>query len=137
MEGHDHAAPPRDGAPLARSPLVGRQAEMARLADALGRAAAGQGVACFLVGEPGVGKTRLAEEALRAARGRGFLVLAGRSHSLERDLAYTPLLAAFGPHLRSLPAPRLATLTSGLPDLGRLFGDRLVRQVVDVFHHNH
>jgi DNA-binding CsgD family transcriptional regulator len=108
---------------LARPPLVGRSAEMDRLAARLSRAALGQGCAMFLVGEAGIGKTRLAHEELALAREQGFLVLEGCAYALEGRLAYAPILAAFGPFLRRLDSPRRAQLVSGLPDLGRLFPD--------------
>jgi len=108
---------------LAQPPLVGRSAEMDRLATLLARAAGGQGRAMFLAGEAGIGKTRLAHEALVLARERGFLVLEGSAYALEGRLAYAPILAAFGPFLRHLDSPRQARLVSGLPDLGRLFTD--------------
>ncbi|HEY6411495.1 MAG TPA: ATP-binding protein, partial [Ktedonobacteraceae bacterium] len=104
-------------------PLVGRRAEMDRLAAQLERAAHGQGCAMFLAGEAGIGKTRLAHEALVLAREQGFLVLEGSAYALEGRLAYAPILAAFGPFLRRLDSPRQARLVSGLPDLGRLFTD--------------
>ncbi len=108
---------------LAQPPLVGRSAEMDRLAAQLSRAARGQGCALFLAGEAGIGKTRLAQEALALARERGFLVLEGSAYALEGGLAYAPILAAFGPFLRRLDSPRQARLVSGLPDLGQLFTD--------------
>jgi DNA-binding CsgD family transcriptional regulator/tetratricopeptide (TPR) repeat protein len=108
---------------LARPPLVGRNAEMDQLAARLSRAAGGQGCALFLVGEAGIGKTRLAHEALVLAREQGFLVLEGPAYALEGRLAYAPILAAFGPFLRRLDSPRQTRLVSGLPDLGQLFTD--------------
>jgi predicted ATPase len=41
--------------------FVGREAERAEIRAALARAAAGQGGLVLLVGEPGIGKTRLAD----------------------------------------------------------------------------
>jgi predicted ATPase/DNA-binding CsgD family transcriptional regulator len=108
---------------LARPPLVGRSAEMDQLVAQLSRAADGHGCAMFLVGEAGIGKTRLAREALALAREHGFLVLEGCAYALEGRLAYAPILAAFGPFLRRLDPPRRAQFVSGLPDLGRLFPD--------------
>src|SRR6478736_2730753 len=50
--------------------FVGRAAELATLADVLGRAEAGRGAVVTVVGEPGAGKTALVESALgrRVAR---------------------------------------------------------------------
>jgi DNA-binding CsgD family transcriptional regulator len=108
---------------LAQPPLVGRGAEMGQLATRLSHAARRQGGALFLVGEAGIGKTRLAHEALALAREQGFLILEGCAYALEGRLAYAPILAAFGPFLRRLDSSRQARLVSGLPDLGRLFPD--------------
>jgi DNA-binding CsgD family transcriptional regulator len=96
---------------------------MDQLATRLSHAARRQGGALFLVGEAGIGKTRLAHEALVLAREQGFLVLEGCAYGLEGRLAYAPILAAFGPFLRRLDSTRQARLVSGLPDLGRLFPD--------------
>jgi predicted ATPase len=120
---HNHLRAGASDSTLARSPLVGRRAEMDRLAAELSRAARGQGCALFLVGEAGIGKMRLAREALVLAREQGFLVLEGSSYALEGRLAYAPILSAFGSFLRRLDSPRQARLVSGLPDLGRLFTD--------------
>jgi len=120
---HHHLQAGTSNSPPARPPLVDRSAEMDRLAAQLSRAARRQGCAMFLVGEAGIGKTRLAHEALVLARERGFLVLEGSAYALEDRLAYAPILAAFGPFLRRLDSPRQTRLVSGLPDLGRLFTD--------------
>ncbi len=88
---------------------------------ALGRAAGGSGGALLLAGEAGIGKSRLAVEALILARQRGFVTLEGAAYPLQADLAYAPVLEALGPFLAGLEPGRLAALVSGLPDLGRLF----------------
>src|ERR1700730_1200279 len=102
---------------LAWPALVGRSAEMDRLVAGLERVARRQGCVMFLVGEAGIGKTRLAHEALVLARERGFLVLEGSAYALEGRLAYAPILAAFGPFLRRLDSQHQARLVGGLPDL--------------------
>jgi class 3 adenylate cyclase/tetratricopeptide (TPR) repeat protein len=52
----------REAVPSERFPLIGRDAEMALLDEALRRAANGAGSLIEIVGEPGIGKTRLLEE---------------------------------------------------------------------------
>jgi predicted ATPase len=54
--------------------FVGREAEMALLHTALQEAGAGQGSVVVLLGEPGIGKTRTAEELGRLAVQRGAQV---------------------------------------------------------------
>jgi DNA-binding SARP family transcriptional activator len=55
-----------------RAPLVGRGSELERLLEGWGRARdAGKAVATFLVGDAGVGKTRLAEELTARMRFEG------------------------------------------------------------------
>jgi DNA-binding SARP family transcriptional activator len=53
-------------------PLVGRSKELARLEAAVGRARVGQGGAVLVIGEPGIGKTRLIEELVARAEAGGF-----------------------------------------------------------------
>ena len=108
---------------LGRSPLVGRAGELDRLAAALDRAAAGEGGAFFVVGEAGIGKTRLVEEGIRLTSQRGFRALAGRIGPLEQGLSYALILDLLGPFLRGLGAAERTSLVTGLPHLAILFGD--------------
>src|SRR5215470_5125442 len=61
-----------------RHVFVGRVRELDALGDALAAARAGTGRVVLLVGDPGIGKTGLAEEFARRAREAGVEVLAGR-----------------------------------------------------------
>jgi hypothetical protein len=61
----------------AELPLVSRRAELAVLAGAIYTAMGGRGEAVLIIGEAGVGKTRLLVEARREAERRGVLVLRG------------------------------------------------------------
>ena len=78
-----------------RAPLVGRQDELARLDGALREALSGTGSAVFLVGEPGLGKTRLVQECRKrfmawvgAGTGRLPLWLEGRCASYASSTPY-------------------------------------------------
>ena len=53
----------------------GRERELGELGRALDEASSGRGQLLLLSGEPGIGKTRLAEEMARAAATRGVRVL--------------------------------------------------------------
>jgi MoxR-like ATPase len=61
-----------------RGPLVGREREIAEASVALEGAAGGRGRLLMLVGEPGIGKTSLADTIAATAASRGFRVLWGR-----------------------------------------------------------
>ncbi|MEY4576996.1 MAG: hypothetical protein RL701_1699 [Pseudomonadota bacterium] len=60
------------------SPLVGRSAAVQQLTAALGRSLRGEGGVVALLGEPGIGKTRLAETLERSARQQGVRTAWGR-----------------------------------------------------------
>ena len=75
-------------APPAEWPLVGRQTQLARLREALIRARSGQPTAVMLIGEPGIGKSRLLREVAGWARSHGFLVAGG---SCSQDEGAPPL----------------------------------------------
>jgi len=77
------------------APLVGRQAELAVLDDILQEVISGTGSVVFLVGEPGVGKTRLVQECRKrfmawvgAGTGRLPLWLEGRCASFASTTPY-------------------------------------------------
>jgi DNA-binding winged helix-turn-helix (wHTH) protein/tetratricopeptide (TPR) repeat protein len=62
-----------------REPLLGRSTELRLLLERLGRTELGQGSLVLIEGEPGVGKTALAEQLSAAAQERGFDVIWGRA----------------------------------------------------------
>ena len=71
-------------------PFLGRDGELAELRAALDDALAGRGRLCLVVGEPGIGKTRLADEVGVAALERGARVLWGRSWEEDGAPAFWP-----------------------------------------------
>ena len=72
--------------------FVGRDAEIEMLRRSLERAGAGHGQAVAIVGEAGVGKSRLVSEFTRSRRSHGWLVLESGSVSHERATPYLPVI---------------------------------------------
>ncbi len=109
----------------AKRPLfVGRVKERALLLERLDRLSDGQGDLVLVLGEAGIGKTRLLEEAAQAAAWRGWPVAWGRSQEFTLAAAYGPLTGALGaalPHsrvrqlARLMPMPTLAALGPLVP----------------------
>ncbi len=75
-----------------QTPFVGRERELAELRRLLEQAARGSGALVFLGGEPGVGKSRLAEELEGEARQHGFLALTGHCYETEQTPPYSAVL---------------------------------------------
>ncbi|PYN84737.1 MAG: hypothetical protein DMD89_38730 [Candidatus Rokuibacteriota bacterium] len=74
------------------SRFVGRDAEIEHLHRALQQAGAGRGQLAAMVGEPGVGKSRLFFEFVRSHRARGWLVLESGSVSYGQATPYLPVI---------------------------------------------
>ena len=74
------------------TPFVGRQTELAALHQALERAGAGHGQVVALLGEAGVGKSRLVYEVVHSHRTQGWLVLESASVSYGKATPYFPVL---------------------------------------------
>jgi class 3 adenylate cyclase/tetratricopeptide (TPR) repeat protein len=72
--------------------FVGRQAELAALHQALERAGAGHGQVVALLGEAGVGKSRLVYEVVHSHRTQGWRVLESASVSYGKATPYLPVL---------------------------------------------
>ncbi|HVQ57448.1 MAG TPA: AAA family ATPase [Solirubrobacterales bacterium] len=102
-----------------QTPLVGRAAEFAQIADATERARQGSGSLLLLGGEAGVGKSRLAEDSAATAD----LVLRGAAAS-GLTVPYGPVVDALRSRLRTDPealsgcGPLLPHLALLLPELG-------------------
>ena len=89
--------------------IYGRDAEIATLVEALDLAASGRLAVVLIEGEAGIGKSRLLEEALESARGRGIQVTAGRAEELQQTRPFSVVADAFG-CVRSSPDPRRAAI---------------------------
>lgn len=66
-------------------PLLGRQAELNRVLDAFRRVREGAGATVFLEGEPGIGKTRLVDEALAAGASPKVKVARSAAREVEKN----------------------------------------------------
>jgi class 3 adenylate cyclase len=73
------------------SPFVGRDTEMTQLYRALEQARQGRGQVAAIVGEPGVGKSRLVFELTHSHRVEGWLVLEAGSVSYGKATSYLPI----------------------------------------------
>src|SRR5690349_9171452 len=92
---------------MVRGPIVGRSAELAQLGDALDDARSGRGGIALLVGEPGIGKSRLVEEVAQTA---GVDVAWGRAWEAGGAPPYWPwtqALRAIGGAATSVHVARL------------------------------
>src|SRR5947209_8359790 len=72
--------------------FVGRNAELEQLRDALDRANLGHGQVVAVVGEPGVGKSRLFWELTHSHRVHGWLIVQSASVSYGKATAYLPVI---------------------------------------------
>jgi DNA-binding CsgD family transcriptional regulator/tetratricopeptide (TPR) repeat protein len=100
----------RDGA---EAPLVGRSAELALLSKTMDEAGKGAGRSVFIVGEGGIGKTRLAGAAAERAAKRGWSVAIGRAYPVETGVPYALFSDALLPLVSKLEPATLSLLTRG------------------------
>ncbi|MEV8629399.1 AAA family ATPase [Streptomyces sp. NPDC051079] len=115
-------APAQDHVPRPGGQLVGRGTETGRIADALADARSGRGGTVMVTGEPGVGKTRLAAEAVAAARDAGMATARGRAGSVGPAVPYRPLVEALLALSRAEPLPGTEE-PDGYGPLPRLLSD--------------
>lgn len=100
---------------------VGREAELARVTDAVRSAAEGLGSLLLISGEAGVGKSRLVSEAAATARSMDVLVLTGHSSEMEGAPPYEPLIEHIEQSVRIVdPAALRAALGENAPEVAKL-----------------
>jgi class 3 adenylate cyclase len=98
--------------------FVGRDRELAQLQEIFARVLSGEGSLAMLVGEPGIGKTRLSKEFSVHAKLRGARVVMGPCYEGEGSLAHEPFIAALREYMAQLEdAPLREHLGAGAPDL--------------------
>ena len=103
------------------SPFVGRQRELAVFDDLLARALAGQGQVVGLIGEPGIGKSRLLAECRQRLPERPVTVLEGHCRAYDHFLPYGPV--------RDLLRHQCGLSTTATPEVVATQVDQLLRAV--------
>ncbi|MGH2560267.1 MAG: helix-turn-helix transcriptional regulator [Thermomicrobiales bacterium] len=106
--------------PVVSPLLVGRDAEVAALDEALERALEGAGTTMLFAGEAGVGKSRLVAEARTRAARLGFRRLEGHCFEPDRSLPYAPLIDLLHTHLAGRSPEECVAETSIGPALRKL-----------------
>jgi len=89
--------------------FVGREREFGQLSAALRDTLGGQGCLAVLVGEPGIGKTRTAQEFMDRCVGQDVPVLWATCYEGEEVPPYGPWIAAFQKYIRASKATTLVT----------------------------
>ena len=104
-----------------RTQFVGRERELGELRDALETSRSGTGRTVLIGGEPGIGKSRLADELASIATAQGQLVLWGRAWEDAGAPAYWPWVQVLRSLLRSsTPDQVRAYLGLGAPDVAQM-----------------
>ena len=115
---------------LAGGIFVGRERELEELRSSVDDALAGRGRLMLLVGEPGIGKTRTADELATYAQVRGAKVHWGRCHEGEGAPAYWPWVEAIRSYVREADPVALqwemgqggAEIAQVVPEVAELLG---------------
>ena len=117
---------------LNSSVFVGRQREMAELVTSLEAALSGQGRLIMLAGEPGIGKTRTAQELATYAKEQGAQVLWGWCYEEgSLSLPYLPFVEALRDYVLSCETDDIRQeLGTGASDVARIVPD--VREKLQV-----
>src|SRR5262245_53043198 len=115
---------------IARPPFVGRERALGALREALELAAAGRGNLLLVNGEPGIGKTRLAEELASQAGTAGFQAVWARCWEGAGAPAFWPWIQVVRAYAS---AKEPAALRS---ELGATGGEvaRLVPEIAELSH---
>lgn len=128
--GETVAVPLSGAAGPADRPLVGRGAEVFQLHEALAAAWAGHGQVAAVLGEAGIGKSRILADLTAEAERRGGCVLLGRAYESEQILPFGPWVDALRqgdivPNARSLDGLEGVWLA----ELARLFPELLTAEL--------
>jgi predicted ATPase len=125
------------------SQLLGRELELERLEAVLGAAAGGRASTAAVLGEPGIGKSRLIAEGLAGVTDPRTVIAHGRASEFERQLPFGVLIDALDAYLASVGPRRLtmlnqaqaALLATIFPALDRPTDPGAIRPEPSQLHH--
>ena len=111
-----------DLAPVAESPFVGRDLEVNQLNEGWNTAREGRAHLLLVTGEPGIGKTRLAQELGHRVRAEGHVVAWARAYEAAGRLPWGPVVDllrsdALRSHIDTLDTVWRSELARLLPEL--------------------
>ena len=107
--------------PSAERTFVGRERELSQGLAVLDDALAGLGRLFLIAGEPGIGKSRMADELAARARERGAQVVWGRCWEAGGAPAYWPWVQSLRSMIRHLNADHLrAQMGAGAVEIAQL-----------------
>ena len=114
-----------------KATFLGREAELAALLGGLDETEAGRGGLVLVGGEPGIGKSRLADEVSSHARDRGFVALWGRGWEDAGAPPYWPWVQVLRSYVRQTDAdtvrrqlgPGAVDIAQMLPEIHELVPD--------------
>jgi len=105
---------------LQQSQIVERENYINQIPALLANLIDGKSSIVGIIGEPGIGKTRLAQEIIHISNEHRCKILSGRSYLVGGDTAYTPILEMLNRELRNANPAKVTAWTKDLPDLGKL-----------------
>jgi predicted ATPase/DNA-binding SARP family transcriptional activator len=133
LAARDRSAPARPTTAESRppselvAPLLGRSAAFRHLVGSFQQTRQGQPQAVLVVGEAGIGKTRLADEFVAWSRAQGAEALRGHAFEMGGRLPYQPLVEALRERLETENAPEDLLEDVWLAELSRLLPELRVR----------
>jgi predicted ATPase len=107
----------RDVVVSSTSQFVGRESELAFIWNQYKLAKGGSGRVVLLVGEQGVGKSRLLKEVAQRTMQDGAIVLQGSASESEGMPPYLPFLEALGQYIRDAPLNQLREQVEGIAQM--------------------
>ena len=106
---------------LNTSAIIARAFQIEALQEMLAQARHGRGQCLLVIGEAGVGKTRLIREFRESARETGVFVLQGNCLAYDRTLPFAPITDALRRFLATQPSAGIADLLGAqAPELVKL-----------------